>query len=91
MGYIEQKLWHILVKNYGIYYGILSKKNGIYRAKLFDILGKTMGFIGQMLWDIFCKTMGYIGQKLWNILGKNYGIYYGIYCAKSMVYCGQNY
>ena len=30
--------------------------------------------------------MGYIGQKLSDILGKNYGIYYGIYWAKTMEY-----
>ena len=61
MGYIEQRLWHILVKNYRIYgakimrclYQKLYVNYGIYRAKLWDIMGKNNGIN-------WAKTMGYI-------------------------------
>ena len=35
--------------------------------------------------------MGYYGQKLWDILGEDYGLYYGIYVAKIMIYIEQIY
>ena len=65
MEYIEQTLWDILSKNYGIYYGI-------YWENLWDILGKTYGIylantIGYkvLIYGIYKeKTLGYIGETM---------------------------
>ena len=82
MEYIEQKLWHILGKNYGIYYGI-------YWAKVWNIEGKTIRHIRLNLWDILGKLMGYIELKVWVILcdifSKNYKICWG----NTLGYIGQ--
>ena len=68
MGYIRQKLRYILVKNFGIYYGIyLAKTNGIYGAKT---MGYSMGYIGQKLCETLGKTYGIYWVKLWVISGK---------------------
>ena len=72
------KVWDILGKNYGIYYGInllkivgyilqnygINWSIGYILQTLRDVLGKIMGYTGQILWDI-----------LWDILVKSYGIY----------------
>ena len=79
MGYIEQTLWDIFDKGYGIYlesYGIYWSI-GYIKQKLRDGLGKILGYrklkLWDILWDIFDKNLrGYI-CKLWvsfrNILG----------------------
>ena len=74
MLYIRQKLWDILGKHYGIYYGIywlkivgyIWQNSGIYwsigdiKIKLRDIFGKIIGYIWQKLFE---KIMGYIRKN----------------------------
>ena len=49
-----------------------------------------MGYIWQNYGIYEAKTIGYfigyIWLKVWDILGKNYRIYYGIYCLKLVGY-----
>ena len=51
MGFIGNKVWDILGKNYGIYWA--------------KTIGYIIGYIRQNLWDILGKTKRYIYQKLW--------------------------
>ena len=85
MGYIWQKLWDILGKNYGIYYEIYWLKIVEYILQNYKIYW-SIGYIKIKLRDGLGKIMGYIGQKLWDILWDIFFKSYGIYLLKALGY-----
>ena len=60
MGYISQKLWHILGKNYGIYWVKIME----YIAQNHDIGGKSYRIYWERPWDTLDQNIGYIRQIL---------------------------
>ena len=60
MGYIRQKLWDILGKNYEMYYGIYLLKIVGYIWQNYGIYW-SIGYIKQNQREILGKIKGYIG------------------------------
>ena len=84
MGYLCQKLWDILGKNYGICYGIYWLKIVSYicqNSGIYSSIGSSKLKLRDGLGD-----MGYIGQKSWDILRDIFFKSYGIYLLKAMGY-----
>ena len=67
IGYIRPKVWDILGKHYGIYYGIYWLKIVGYICQNYGIYW-SIGYIKQKLRDVFGKILGYRKLKLWDIL-----------------------
>ena len=77
-----QKLWDILVRNFGIYRG---KTMGNVRQELWCI----MGYSGQNVWVMLSENYGIYWEKLWDILWDILIKNHGIYSAKTIEYIEQ--
>ena len=90
MGYIWPKVWDILGKNYGIYYGKYLLKIVGYILQNY-VINLSIGYSKPKLRNVLVKILGYRKVKLWDILWDIFDKNLKEYICKTMGFIQKNY